>query len=82
MTFIDRRQGVVQRRSADVVNAIDREKVAALMIRLSIATGHGDTIDDLISELEAAIVDRCERYYERGVDDGISLVTGRIERVI
>ena len=33
----------------------DREKVAQMMMRLSIATGHGDTIDDLLAELEAAI---------------------------
>ncbi len=35
--------------------AEDREKVAAMMLRLSIATGHGDTIDDLLGELEAHI---------------------------
>ncbi len=32
-----------------------REKVAAMMLRLSIATGRGDTIDDLLGELEAHI---------------------------
>jgi hypothetical protein len=32
-----------------------REKLAAMMIRVSIATGHGDTFDDLLGELEAAI---------------------------
>lgn len=32
-----------------------REKVAQMMLRLSIATGHGDTIDDLLRELEAYI---------------------------
>lgn len=36
----------------------DREKVAAMMMRLSIARGHGDTIDDLLSELEAEIAKR------------------------
>lgn len=35
-----------------------REKVAAMMIRLSIATGHGDTFDDLLDELEAALRSR------------------------
>jgi hypothetical protein len=34
----------------------EREKVAALMLRTSIATGHGDTIDDLLRELEIAII--------------------------
>ena len=37
---------------------VEREKVAALMMRLSIATGHGDTIDNLLSELEAAVVEK------------------------
>lgn len=37
------------------VFAVCREKVAAMMLRLSIATGHGDTFDDLLRELEAAI---------------------------
>lgn len=36
----------------------DREKVASLMLRLSIPTGHGDTIDDLLATLEAEISDR------------------------
>ena len=40
------------------VLAVCREKVAAMMIRLSIATGHGDTLDDLLGELEAAIKER------------------------
>jgi len=34
--------------------AVCREKVASLMLRIGVATGHGDTIDDLLSELEAA----------------------------
>lgn len=34
---------------------VAREKVAQMMLRLSIATGHGDTIDDLLRELEAYI---------------------------
>jgi len=47
----------------DILTAIttarneEKEKVAALMLRTSIATGHGDTIDDLLRELEGAIVD-------------------------
>jgi len=31
------------------------EKVAQMMIRCGLATGHGDTIDDLIFELEKQI---------------------------
>ena len=32
-----------------------REKVAQFMLRNSLATGHGDTIDDLLGELEAQV---------------------------
>lgn len=32
--------------------AADREKVAAFMIRVGLATGHGDTIDSLLTEAE------------------------------
>jgi len=49
----------VRRRSLDEgaewQHKMDREKVAAMMLRLGIATGHGDTIDDLLGELEAGI---------------------------
>ena len=51
----------------------DREKVAAMMIRVSIATGHGDTIDALLAELEAAIIAlqvKEEHAYENGYEHG------------
>jgi hypothetical protein len=32
-----------------------REELAAMMLRQSIATGHGDTFEDLLKELEAWI---------------------------
>jgi len=38
--------------------AVCREKLALMMIRCSIATGHGDTFDDLLRELEAALSGR------------------------
>ncbi len=44
-----------QSRSVKRQEIKDREKVAAMMLRCGIATGHGDTIDDLLSELEGAI---------------------------
>lgn len=34
----------------------EREKVAAMMLKISIATGHGDTIDELLSTLAIEIV--------------------------
>lgn len=35
-----------------------RESVAAFMIRNSFATGHGDTLDDLLGELDAQVQER------------------------
>jgi hypothetical protein len=42
------------------VLAVCREQVAAMMLRLSIATGHGDTLDALLGEL-GAYVRACRR---------------------
>ena len=39
-------------RFAALVAASEREKVAAWMIERSYATGHGDTVEDLLKELE------------------------------
>jgi hypothetical protein len=35
-----------------VNNQTDKEKLARWMLRNSFATGHGDTIDDLLKELD------------------------------
>ena len=40
------------RRFAALVAAAEREKVAAWMMERGYATGHGDTIEDLLHELE------------------------------
>ncbi len=48
----------------------DREKVAALMMRLGVATGHGDTIDELLGVLEFELSGSFKREYERGRDEG------------
>ena len=39
-------------RFAALVAAAEREKVAAWMMRQGYATGHGDTVEDLLKELE------------------------------
>ena len=39
-------------RFAALIAAAEREKVAAWMIQRSYATGHGDTVEDLLKELE------------------------------
>lgn len=36
----------------------DREAIAAWMMKHSYATGHGDTIEDLLNELVAQVADR------------------------
>lgn len=38
----------------------DREKLAAWMIQLGFATGHGDTMDQLLDALGTEIVERIE----------------------
>lgn len=43
-------------RFAALVAAAEREKVAAWMIKRSYATGHGETIEDLLKELDWQVV--------------------------
>jgi hypothetical protein len=45
-------------RFAALVAATEREKVAAWMMARGYATGHGDTVEDLLKELEWQIVER------------------------
>ena len=45
-------------RFAALVAAAEREKLAAWMMRQGYATGHGDTIEDLLKELEWQIEER------------------------
>ena len=45
-------------RFAALVAAVECEKVARWMIRNGYATGHGDTIEDLLTELEWQIAER------------------------
>ena len=45
-------------RFAALVAAAERNKLAAWMIKHSYATGHGDTVEDLLKELEWQIAER------------------------
>ena len=45
-------------RFAALVAAAEREKVAAWMHSKSYATGHGDTVEDLLEELEWQVAER------------------------
>jgi hypothetical protein len=46
---------------AALVAAAEREKVAQWMMRQGYATGHGDTVEDLLKELEWQIEERIRR---------------------
>jgi len=45
-------------RFAALVAAHEREKVAKWMVERSYATGHGDTVEDLLKELEWQVAER------------------------
>ena len=66
---------------AALVAAAEREKVAAWMMRQGYATGHGDTVEDLLKELEWQIEERiknereacakaCDAVQKKNEDDG------------
>ena len=46
-------------RFASLVAAAERNKVASWMMTKGYATGHGDTVEDLLIELEWQVADRC-----------------------
>jgi hypothetical protein len=60
--------GVVQQleRFAALAQAVERNKLAAWMIAKGYATGHGDTTEDLLEELEREIgFDKAELWIKR-----------------
>ena len=63
---------------ADAV-AAEREKLAAWMMRQGYATGHGDTVDDLLKELEWQIAERereaCAKVCETMAGEGYGWVS-------
>ncbi len=54
-------------RYAALVAAAEREKVAQWMMRRSYATGHGDTIEDLLQQLDWQILEGWNRALINGV---------------
>ena len=67
-------------RFANLVAAAERNKVAQWMIDRSYATGHGDTVDDLLNELEWQVKEQereaCAKVAERyEPDEKTSYVT-------
>lgn len=74
-------------RVAQLVAAAEREKVAAWMIQRSYATGHGDTTEDLLEELEwqvreserKACIRACEEDAFEDQFDGLGEAVQRIQ---
>ena len=52
-------------RFSKLVAAAEREKVAQWMMAQGYATGHGDTVEDLLKELEWQIEDRINKDHLR-----------------
>ena len=55
------------RRLIDVAAAAEREKVAQWMMQRGYATGHGDTIEDLLAELDWQIAENWNRAMINGM---------------
>ena len=70
MTWVERDLAPVFERFSALVTAAEREKLAAWMIERGYATGHGDTVEDLLKELEWQIAER-EREACAKVCDGM-----------
>ena len=58
MTWVERDLYPIFERFAALVAAAEREKVAAWMVSHLYATGHGDTTEDMLEELEWQIAER------------------------
>jgi hypothetical protein len=74
-------------RFATLVAAAERNKLAAWMIERGYATGHGDTVEDLLKELEWQIEERirnereaCAELAVKGTDEPVQTKTLEILR--
>ena len=70
-------------RFAALVAAAERERVAAWMIQRSYATGHGDTTEDLLKELDWQIDERiaAEREECAQIADAEASIEGIAQRI-
>ena len=62
-------------RFAVLVAAHEREKVAKWMVERGYATGHGDTVEDLLKELEWQAAEREREGYRQGYADAMNWKT-------
>jgi sulfur relay (sulfurtransferase) DsrC/TusE family protein len=60
---------------AALVAAHEREKVAHWMVERGYATGHGDTVEDLLKELEWQAAEREREGYRQGYADAMNWKT-------
>ena len=69
------------KRFAELVRADEREQVAAWMMQQGYATGHGDTVEDLLKELEWQIRESereaCAKACDDASDKALALQSGR-----
>ena len=72
MQILDSTEAVKQERPAPCARHCEanaeREKVAAWMIQRGYATGHGDTVEDLLKELEWQIAENWTNALVNGVE--------------
>jgi hypothetical protein len=67
-------------RFAALVAAAEREKVAAWMMRQGYATGHGDTVEDLLQELDWQIREQERELIARSMDKQVDLACDYLDR--
>jgi hypothetical protein len=67
-------------RFAALVAAAEREKVAAWMMRQGYATGHGDTVEDLLQELDWQIREQERELIARSMDKQADLACDYLDR--
>ena len=67
-------------RFAELISAAEREKVAAWMMQRGYATGHGDTTEDLLKELEWQIREQERELIARSMNKQADLACDYLDR--
>ena len=80
MTWVERDLAPVFERFAELISAAEREKVAAWMMQRGYATGHGDTTEDLLKELEWQIREQERELIARSMNKQADLACDYLDR--
>ena len=80
MTWVERDLSPVFERFAELVTAHEREKVARWMMERGYATGHGDTIEELLQELDWQIREQERELIARSMDKQADLACDYLDR--